>query len=111
MPSRQLEDKKESQNPTCVRIATFSRWKTTSRGFLGKHTNSLCAICGKKYDWDQPNWLLIVQTGDDIDQRNVSKAHAVPQALCEKFVNALDLLASQHKRWRQPFTAYCEKPG
>ena len=27
-----------------------------------KHTKCWCAICGEKYDWKQPNRLLVVQT-------------------------------------------------
>ena len=46
-----------------------------------------CAICGEKYDWKQPNRLLVVQTGDSIEQAKVFKAHAVPQGLCANLVN------------------------
>ena len=42
--------------------------------------NWWCAICGEKYDWNQPNRLLVVQTGESVDQTKVSRAHAVPQA-------------------------------
>ena len=42
----------------------------------GKSTKWWCAICGEKYDWKQPNRLLVVQTGDSFEQANVFRAHA-----------------------------------
>ena len=66
-------------------------------GLRGKNTNWWCAICGEKYDWKQPNRLLVVQTGDSIDQAKVFKAHAVPQGLCGNLVNALKLVANQQE--------------
>ena len=62
-----------------------------------RHTNWWCVICGEKYDWKQPNRLLIVQTGDSIGQAKVFKAHAVPQGLCANLINALKLLANQQE--------------
>ena len=56
-----------------------------------------CAICGEKHDWKQPNRLLVVQTGESIDQANVFKAHAVPQGLCANLISALKLLANQQE--------------
>ena len=44
-----------------------------------KNTTWWCATCGEKYDSKQPNTLLVVQTGDGIEQAKVFKAHAVPQ--------------------------------
>ena len=41
--------------------------------------------------------LLVVQTGDSIDQAKVFKAHAVPQGLCANLINALMLLANQQE--------------
>ena len=64
---------------------------------VGKHTNWWCAVCGEKYDWKQPNRLLVVQTGDSIEQAKVFKAHAVPQGLCANLINALKLLANQQE--------------
>ena len=29
-----------------------------------KYTSQWCAVCGEKYDWKQPNRLLVVQTGE-----------------------------------------------
>ena len=51
-----------------------------------KHTKWWCAICGAKYDWKQPNRLLVVQTGDSFEQAKVFKAHAVPQGLCANLI-------------------------
>ena len=62
-----------------------------------RHTNWWCAICGEKYDWMAPNRLLVVQTGESVNQAKVFKAHAVPQGLCENFINALKLLANQQE--------------
>ena len=49
----------------------------------------------RKYDWKQPNGLLVVQTVDSLEQAKVFKAHTVPQSLCANLVNALKLLANQ----------------
>ena len=62
-----------------------------------KSTKWWCAICGEKYDWKQPNRLLVVQTGDSFEQAKVFKAHAVPRGLCANLVNALKLLANQQE--------------
>ena len=62
-----------------------------------KTTKWWCAICGEKYDWRQPNRLLVVQTGDSFEQAKVFKAHAVPQGLCANLINALKLLANQQE--------------
>ena len=45
----------------------------------------------------QPNRLLVVQTGESIDQAKVFKAHAVPQGLCANLINALKLSANQQE--------------
>ena len=95
--SRQLEDNEESQSHTCARTATVSLWKTTFGGSLGEKTTKWCAINGEKYDWRQPNRLLVVQTGDGFEQATACKAHAVPQGLCANLINALKLLANQQE--------------
>ena len=59
--------------------------------------NWWCAICGEKYDRKQPNRLLVVQTGASVTQAKVFKAHAVPQGLRRKLINALRLLANQQE--------------
>ena len=93
-----LEDKEESQCHTCAQTAQVSLWKTTFGGSLGdKKTKWWCAICGDKYDWRQPNRLLVVQTGESLEQAKVFKARAVLQGLCVNLVNALKLLANQQE--------------
>ena len=59
---------------------------------LGKTTQWWSAICGEKYDWRQPNRLVVVQTRESVEQAKVFKAHAVPQGLCENLINAKKLL-------------------
>ena len=51
----------------------------------------------RKYDWKQPNRLLVVQTGESVDQAKVFRAHAVPLGLCANLINALKLLANQEE--------------
>ena len=43
------------------------------------------------------NRLLVMQTGESVNQAKVFKAHAVPQGLCGKLINALKLLANQQE--------------
>ena len=73
----------------------------------GKSTKWWCANCGEKYDWKQPNRLLVVQTGDSIEQAKVFKAHAVPQGLCAKFDQCVEITGEPARRWRWPLTEYC----
>ena len=54
-------------------------------------------ICGEKDDWRAPNRLLVVQTGESVNQAKVFRAHAVPQGLCGNLTNALKLLANQQE--------------
>ena len=51
----------------------------------------------KKYDWKQPNRLLVLQTGESIHQAKVFKAHAVLQGFCGNLIDALKLLANQQE--------------
>ena len=62
-----------------------------------RRNNWWCAICGERYDWKQPNKLLVVQTEESVEQAKVFKAHAVPQGLCGNLINALKLLANQQE--------------
>ena len=64
---------------------------------MKKQTNWWCAICGDKYDWKQPNRLLVVQTSESVNQAKVFRAHAVPQGLCGNFIDALKLQANQQE--------------
>ena len=66
-------------------------------GLWERTTKWWCAICGEKYDWRQPNRLLVVQKGESFEQAKVFKAHAVPQGLCANLINALKLLANQEE--------------
>ena len=60
-------------------------------------TTGWCAICGEKYGWRAANRLLVVQTGESVNQAKVFRAHAVPQGLCGNLINALKLLANQQE--------------
>ena len=51
----------------------------------------------KSKTWKQPNRLLVVQTGDSVEQAKVFKAHAVPQGLCANLIHTLKLLANQQE--------------
>ena len=44
-----------------------------------KHTTWLCAICGERHDWKQPNRLWVVQTGDNGVQSTCSTFRAFAQ--------------------------------
>ena len=62
-----------------------------------EHTKWWCALRGEKYYWKQLNRLLVVQTGDSIEQGKVLKAPAVPQGLCAILINALKPLGNQQE--------------
>ena len=68
----------------------------------GSTTKWCYAICGEKYDWRQPNSLLVVQTGESFEQGKVFKAHAVPQGVCANLINVLKLLANQQEDGDSP---------
>ena len=51
----------------------------------------------RKYDWKQPDRLLVVQTGESVNQAKVFKAHGVPPGFCGNLINALKLLANQQE--------------
>ena len=50
------------------------RWKTAFGGSQGERAYNL-VVCDlwRKYDWKQPNRLLVVQTGESVDQARSSK--------------------------------------
>ena len=62
-----------------------------------QHTSWWCAICGEIFVWRAPNRLLLVQTGESVNQGEVCRAHAVPRGLCDDLINALKLLANQQE--------------
>ena len=45
----------------------------------------------------QPKRLLVAQTGENMNQAKVLKAHPVPQGLCGHLTNALKLLVNQQE--------------
>ena len=88
-----------SQCHTCARTATvhpledYVWWVSAGK----KYTSWWCAICGETYDWKQSNRLLVVQTGESVEQAKVFKAHAVLRGRCANLINALKLLANQQE--------------
>ena len=51
----------------------------------------------RKYDWKQPNRLLVVQTSESVNQAQVFRAHAVLQGFRGHLIHALKLLANQQE--------------
>ena len=49
----------------------------------------------ESYEWRAPNRILVVQLGTNDDEAKASRAHVVPQGLCENLTNTLKLLANQ----------------
>ena len=49
--------------------------------------------------WRVPNRILVMQLGTNEDEATVFRAHAVPQGLCENFINALKLPGEPTERW------------
>ena len=43
------------------------------------------------------NRLLVVQTGESVNEAKVFRAHAVPQGICGNLINALKLLANEQE--------------
>ena len=80
-----------------------------------RHTSWWCAICREKYDCGAPNRLLVVHTGESVNQTKVFRARAVPQRLCGNLINALKLLANQQEDGDGPkqsiVTNLCEGAG
>ena len=84
---------------TSARTATVSRWKTTFGASQGRKNLQIggARSVERNYDWKQPDRLLVVQTGESVDQAKVCRAHAVPQGLCGNLKNALKLPANQQE--------------
>ena len=84
---------------TCARIVTGSRWKTTFGGSLGEKDFTIggARSVEKTMIGSYQNRLLVVQTGESVNQAKVFRAHAVPQGLCGNMINALTLLANQQE--------------
>ena len=68
------------------------RWVSREKGATIGGARSV-----EKNDRKQPDRLLVVQTGERIDQAKVFKAHAVPQGLCGNLIHELKLLANQQE--------------
>ena len=66
----------------------------------GKDTKWWCAIRGEKYDWKQPNRLLVLQTGDSIEQAKVFKAHCGSSGPVRKFGQCVEVFGESARRWR-----------
>ena len=78
-------------------IEDYVWWVSAGKTTKWWCANWWCAICGGKYDWRQPNRLLVVQTGESVNQPKVFKTHAVPQGPRGNLINALKLLANQQE--------------
>ena len=93
-----LGSKVESQCRTCAQTAKVSLWKTT--------------FCGSLWEKPQGGGAQFVEKSTTGGNRTifwscklvkvfkwakVFKAHAIPQGLCEKLINALKLLANQQE--------------
>ena len=84
--------------------------QTTFGGSQEKQAYKLvCAICGEKYEWKEPNRLVVVQACEGVNHAKVFKAHAVPQGLCGNLINALKLLVNP-RGWRPPHTEDRDEP-
>ena len=64
----------------------------------------------KKHDWKQPNRLLVVQTGESVEQAKVFKAHAIPQGFVRKFDHRAEIAGESARGWRRSPTKHCDKP-
>ena len=79
------------------------------RWFVGRNIQTGGPQFVEKYDWKQPNRLLVVQTGD-IEQAKVFKAHAVPQGLCANSINCVEIAGESQRGWRRPPTEHRDEP-
>ena len=78
------------------KLQQFSLENYLLRVSAGKNTAAAGAraIFGENSNRKASNSLLVVQTGDSASQAKMLKAHAVPQGLCENFINELILFAN-----------------
>ena len=98
--SRQQGARRRLRCHNCARIVTVSGWKTMFGGYheWKKHTNWLCAICGEKYDWKQPNRLLVVQTCESVNQcQGLQSGCSASGPHAGILIKALKLLADQQE--------------
>ena len=74
-------------------------WMSTFGGSLGEKAHKLVVRdLWRKYYWKQPNRLLVVQTGESVNQAKVFRA------------NALKLKWEPTRRWRRPHTEHLDEP-
>ena len=64
-------------------------------GIDGEEARQLVVCKSVRYEWRAPNRILVVQLGTNDDEAKASRAHVVPQGLCENLTNTLKLLANQ----------------
>ena len=69
-----------------ARIVTVSRWKTTFGGSREQSVEKNMTGRNRTRFWSCKQW-------ESVNQTKVSRAHAVPQGLCENLINALKLPA------------------
>ena len=83
----------------CARIVTVSRWKTTFGGSLGEKGVTIggARFLEKSTTGSNQHRLLVVQTGESVNQAKVFEAHGVPQGFCGNLIYALKLLANQQE--------------
>ena len=63
-----------------------------------------------QYECRAPNWILVVQIGENADGAKVFEADAAPWGLCDNLVNALKLLANQQKDGDSPIQSILTGP-
>ena len=67
-----------------------------------------CAICGERYDWKQPNRLLVMQTGERVNQAKVLKA--LQCGPLWKSDECAEVAGEPTRRWRGLHTEHRDKP-
>ena len=72
----------------------------------GKQTNWWCAICGEKYDWKQPNRLVVVQTGAS---KRLRSACGTSRPV-RKFGQCAEIAGESARGWRRSPTEHCDEP-
>ena len=58
--------------PNCISFPLEDHEWWVSAG--KKHCSWWCAVCREKYDWRAPNRLLVVQTGESVNQAKLQSA-------------------------------------
>ena len=88
--------------PHCHRYALEDNiwWFSSGRG--KKQCSWWCAACGGQNNWKAPNRVWVIRDCTDRREAKVFRAHAVPQGVCDKMINALKLLANKQKDGDSP---------